>query len=120
MINFIQLNHNVEIWDTNIISNKIWENIYTLLEKNDDNVNDIIKYMHNISVQYNIDKTNIIKQFFNYIIRNKKEIITNELLNIIETIMHSVDSNIEHILNFFCYKIKTFFKNCKKINEKLI
>ena len=114
MINFIQLNHNVEIWDTNIISNKIWENIYTLLEKNDDNVNDIIKYMHNISVQYNIDKTNIIKQFFNYIIRNKKEIITNELLNIIETIMHSVDSNIEHILNFFCYKIKTFFKNCKK------
>ena len=105
MINFIQLNQNVKIWETNIISNTIWENIYCLLLDND-NSKEIIEYIHDISIQYNIDKKNIIKNFFNYIIRNKKELISSELLNIIENIMHTTDINIGHFLNYFIQNMK--------------
>jgi len=111
MINFIQLNQNVTIWETNIISNLIWEKIYELLCINKENNKDIIEYIHNISIQYNIDKKNIIKNFFNYIIRSKKEVITIELLTIIEEIMHTTDNNIGHILEYFIYNLKTNLKN---------
>jgi replication factor C subunit 3/5 len=111
MINFIQLNQNVTIWETNIISNLIWEKIYELLCINKENNKDIIEYIHNISIQYNIDKKNIIKNFFNYIIRSKKEVITIELLTIIEEIMHTTDNNIGHILEYFIYNVKTNLQN---------
>jgi len=106
MINFIQLNQNVTVWETNIISNAVWENIYQLLLDDTENVKHIIEYIHEISIQYNIDKKNIIKNYFNYVIRNKRENITREFLNIVENIMHNTDSNIEHILNYFVYSLK--------------
>jgi replication factor C subunit 3/5 len=110
MINFIQLNQNVTVWETNIISNLIWEKIYELMRINNNN-KEIIEYIHTISIQYNIDKKNIIKNFFNYIIRNKKQIITTELLNAIENIMHITDTNIGHILEYFINNMKLYLKN---------
>jgi DNA polymerase III delta prime subunit len=106
MINFIQLNQNVTVWETNIISNKIWETIYDLLSTKENNNGEIINYIHGISIQYNIDKKNIMKNFFNYIIRNKKSVITGELLTIIENIMHTTDTNIGHILEYFIHTMK--------------
>jgi replication factor C subunit 3/5 len=106
MINFIQLNQNVTIWETNIISNKIWEKIYDLLSSPNKNNGEIIDYIHSISIQYNIDKKNIMKNYFNYIIRNKKSGITIELLSIIENIMHTTDTNIGHILEYFIHTLK--------------
>lgn len=106
MINFIQLNQNVTVWETNIISNKIWETIYDLLSIKENNNGEIINYIHGISIQYNIDKKNIMKNFFNYIIRNKKSVITCGLLTIIENIMHTTDTNIGHILEYFIHTMK--------------
>ena len=106
MINFIQLNQNVTIWETNIISNKIWETIYDLISIKGKNNGEIINYIHGISIQYNIDKKNIMKNFFNYIIRNKKTVITRELLTIIENIMHTTDTNIGHLLEYFIHALK--------------
>lgn len=106
MINFIQLNQNVTIWETNIISNKIWETIYDLLSSPNNNNGEIINYIHDISIQYNIDKKNIMKNYFNYIIRNKKSVITRELLTIIENIMHTTDTNIGHLLEYFIHTMK--------------
>ena len=106
MINFIQLNQNVTIWETNIISNKIWETIYDLLSSPNNNNGEIINYIHGISIQYNIDKKNIMKNYFNYIIRNKKSVITRELLTIIENIMHTTDTNIGHLLEYFIHTMK--------------
>ena len=61
----------------------------------------ITEYIHSISIQYNIDKKNIMKQYFDYIIRNRQDLVTPEFLTITEVIMHSNDSNIQHILHYF-------------------
>jgi len=69
----------------------------------------VIEYINTLSVQYNIDKQNIIGKYFNYIIRTKKELVTHKLLCIVEGIMHANDSNPEHILQYFTYSLTQLF-----------
>jgi replication factor C subunit 3/5 len=109
MINFIQLNQNIDILDYNIIDDTIWEKIHDLLNSKTTSKNDIIKYIRNISIHYNNDIKNIMKNYFNYIIRNKKEFITTEFLNIVEVIMHFNNANMNHILNYFIVNLQNLY-----------
>jgi len=114
MINFIQLNQNISDWESNIITDEIWEKIHMLLFENKDSANGsliIFEYINNISIQYNVDKKTIIKNYFNYVIRNKKELVNSELLNIIEGAMHVTDSNIQHILQYFINQLCELYKS---------
>jgi replication factor C subunit 3/5 len=98
MINFIQLNQNITEWEENIITDAVWETIH---EKLTNKSPDMMQHVHEIGIQYNTDKKNIIKNFFNYVIRKKKHLITPSFLSFVEKIMHSNGTNIEHILNYF-------------------
>ena len=95
MINYLQLNQNVTVWENNIITNDIWENIFQLQKQSP---SDIAQYIHEISIQYNTDKKTVIKNYFNYIIRSKPECINVGFLKRVEQIMHAKDANMEHIL----------------------
>lgn len=99
MINFIQLNQNITEWESNIITDEIWETIHNKLKEGNSKI--LFQYLHDISEQHNIDKKNIMKNYFNYVIRNIKDVISPTFLNIIEAITHSNDSNINHILTYF-------------------
>jgi replication factor C subunit 3/5 len=105
MINYMQTNQDSFNKNFNIINDTVLENIYDNLTENIQTIMSLIK---NISIKYNIDNKNIIKYFVNYIIRNKKELITKELLNFIENIMHNQTCNNEHYLGYV-------FTNLKKI-----
>jgi len=111
MINFIQLNQNIVVWEANIINDEIWENISSILTKNETHT--MVDYLHTLSIQYNIDKKNIIKLYFNYLIRNRSHILTSELLEIIEIIIHSNDSNIENVILYFSHTLCDYFQNKK-------
>ena len=105
MINFMQTNQDAFNTDFHIINTDVLENIYNKLTEN---IQIIMEYIRNISIIYNIDNKNIIKYFVNYLIRNKQELITKELLNFIENIMHNQTCNNEHYLGYV-------FTNLKKI-----
>jgi DNA polymerase III gamma/tau subunit len=124
MINFLQSNQDViklyndETFENNsgnintkllnIIECKEWEIILSKI-KNNENIHHTEKYISLISSKYNIDKKNIIKDFINYIIRNKRVEITNEFLNVIENIMHSQNTSSNTLLiNYLVSKINTF------------
>ena len=66
------------------------------------------QYIQEISKNYNIDKKNIIKDYLNYIIRNKSEIITQEFLEFIENIMHYQDCKNAYYVNYSVSRISTF------------
>ena len=110
MINFIQLNQNVNNWETNIITNEVLEELHKLLNKNIDTTCHITQFIHNLSIQYNTDKKTIINKYFNYVIRYKSELITKQFLTIIENIMHSTEDNIEHIMNYFSYHLNNYYR----------
>jgi replication factor C subunit 3/5 len=98
MVNFIQSNQDIikyykdDSLDFNIIDNSVWE---TLIQKiiNKETIQNICEHVYNISIKYNIDKKNIIKDFLNYIIRNYPNKVNSQFLNFVENIVHSSNIN---------------------------
>ena len=119
MINFIQSNQNIfkttdpknvddNSMEFNIIDNEIWDNISNRLNQKN-SIEKISKYIFDISLKYNIDKKNLIKDYLNYIIRNNKIVITSNFLNFTENIMHSQDCNNQTYIYYSLSKLSTFF-----------
>jgi replication factor C subunit 3/5 len=114
MINFMQsnqdkfkLNHlNDDNLNFNIIDNNIWESLTNKLKK--DKLEDLNSYVNSVSIKYNIDKKNIIKDYLNYIIRNKTNIITPNFLNFVENLMHSQESNNQTFVNYSLSRLSSF------------
>ena len=96
MVNFIQSNQDLIKDNTdmcfNIIDDAVWLNLIHKISTKE-KINDVAAYVYDISTRYNVDKKNIIKDFINYIIRNRTDIVTREFLNFVENIMHSKNSN---------------------------
>ena len=107
MINFMQSNQNVIDTEFNIIDNDVWENLYLKFEKRE-KLEKLEQHIQEISKSYNIDKKNIIKDYLNYIIRNKPEIITHTFLEFMENIMHSQDCKNGYYINYAISRISVF------------
>ena len=106
IINFIQLNQNIDTIQNNIINVKILNDLYELI-RSQENVNKIFAYIHNISIQYNNDKKNIILSFFEFLIRTNK-VLDHEILYCMESIIHTQDVNNNYLLKYFIIKMKQF------------
>jgi replication factor C subunit 3/5 len=108
MINFMQTNQNIKENEFNIIEDSVWEELYLHIQSLHSNIkidakkhtNTLTNKIYNISLTYNIDKKNIIKDFLNYIIRNKEENITSEFLDFIENMVHFQDCKNNHYVNY--------------------
>jgi len=113
MINFIQLNQNLQEsdWKTNVMNNKLLETLHgqLLKPKTETSTIELIKFMHKISIQYNVDKKHIIQSYFNFIIRNHKDLITLELLSFMEEIVHNPDASLDTLLHYFYLKLNEFY-----------
>jgi DNA polymerase III delta prime subunit len=106
MINFIQLNQNVIVQQSNIIDNNIWKRLYEMFQvaqKSDLSTkvyfNEIKKFIHMLSIHYNIDKKQIIKDYYNYLILNHP--ITPEIIDKMEIVIHNYDCKIDVLVNYF-------------------
>jgi replication factor C subunit 3/5 len=116
MINFMQSNQDVNPDDFNIIDDVVWNNLYILVRSNTKQ-DIIVNNINNMSTKYNIDKKNIIKDFLNYIIRNKTgepELLEKmpEYLNFIENIIHFEDCKNSYYVNYSISRLYSL------INEK--
>lgn len=115
MINFIQLNQNLQLndWEDNIITDDVFKDIHEFMKKGD-NINDsitrdtnIIRYIHNTSAQYNIDKRTLLLKYFNWILRNCKSIVNEDFLDKLQNIIQNTnDVPIDVIISYIsCYII---------------
>jgi len=108
MINYMQANQHL-IHNCNVITNAVWENI-TKLFKSRVKSSIIIDKLNEISLYYNIERRNIIKNYLNYIIRHHPQYITPTFLNFIENVVHIQDCKAEYLLQYFVLKITTLIK----------
>jgi DNA polymerase III delta prime subunit len=107
MINFMQSNQHIKDDDFNIIDETVWLALYTMIKDNSVPRANIIGFINTTSSRYNIDKKNIIKDFLNYIIRNKAHQISTPFLNFVENIMHFEDCKNSHYVNYSLSKLST-------------
>ena len=113
MINFMHSNQDIfKIKSENdsnmyIIDDDIWENLIEKITKRE-KLETTCAYVHSISIKYNIDKKNIIKDFLNYIIRNKSKNLTPEFLNFVENLMHSQNLNNNNHIYYSLSRLSSF------------
>ena len=105
MINFIQLNQNVMVQQNNIIDDTVWTKLYELFgEKNNERESQKIKikkFINNLSIQYNIDKKQVIKDYYNFLILNHGEMVKPDMVDKMEIVIHNYDCNIDVLVNYF-------------------
>jgi replication factor C subunit 3/5 len=108
MINFIQTNQNLSNVKINIINNDIYKELLNIIIYNneDDYLNNCLNYIHTISITYNTDKKNIIKNFLNYIIRNKHDMVNSRFLSSMENILHYPDCKNSYYISYISAKIR--------------
>ena len=112
MINFLQSNQEFKTTENmkiKIISDSIWMTLSEKIKKNHNKKqNNVISYINEISVKYNIEQKHMIKNYFNYMIDNMDEIVNEKFLNFVENIIHTPQVKNETYINYFVYQMSTF------------
>jgi len=104
MINFIQSNQNLENESLNIIDNDVWDELLTKILQSE-KIENVNNFIHSISINYNIDKKNIIKDFLNYIIKTNTNNVSSKFLDFVENLMHSQNQNNNTHINYLISKL---------------
>jgi len=175
MINFIQLNQNVIVQQSNIIDNNIWKRLFDMFQEACDRQEacdhkacdhkacdhkacdhkacdrqeacdhkacdrkacdrqeacdrqacdreacdgrqafkerskKIKHFIHMLSIHYNIDKKQIIKDYYNYLIMNWPELVVPEIIDRMEIVIHNYDCKVDVLINYFIMDTMTFTK----------
>jgi replication factor C subunit 3/5 len=108
MINFIQTNQDIikQNLELHIIDDSIWE---TLIEKlKSEKISVVMNYINSISIKYNNEKKNIIKNLLNYIIRNHPKYLSKDFLIFVENLMHSQIQNNNIYINYSLSRLGVF------------
>ena len=113
MINFMQSNQDIvklqsdENYVFNIIDSEVWKSLIEKIKKRE-KIEKLNAFIYDISIKYNIDKKNIIKDFLNYIIRNHTTFINNKFLSFVENVMHSQIQNSNVYVNYSLSQLSSF------------
>ena len=109
MINYMQTNQNIIDSELNVIDSSIWEELYSNISNSNIPLQSLIDFIDNVSIKYNIDKKNIMKDFFNYIIRSKEVTNNPNFFNFVENCMHIEDCNTRYLTNYSLIKMRELF-----------
>ena len=104
MINFMQSNQNMKAHEFNIIDDSVWDELYKKITLKTD-IEVLVKIINSISLKYNIDTKNIIKDFLNYIIRNYENKTHSQFFDFIENIMHFENCKNKYYVNYSLIKL---------------
>ena len=108
MINFLQSNHHHSQSFCKMITNAFWDDIIVRISNDDEK--DIYKYLDESCKKYNIDMSNLIKNFIDYLIKNKDAFLTEKFLSFFTFIIHNITIKTEYIIYFFIYKFRELNK----------
>jgi len=110
MVNFMQLNQNLEKkdWKNKMLNNVVLNTIHELIFTSNKDCDQVTEYIHNLSIQYNIDKKTILLDYFNMIICSKKIDITLDFIGSVEQLVHNNQLKSFDMLKYFYYNMKQF------------
>jgi len=99
MVNFIQVNQGISDWDIQTINDGVYDKLHELLFHDEDDES-ISKYLSVVSSQYNIDKQNILTNYYNYSIYKKGRLFDTQVLHNIGQLLHNNITDMNHHLRF--------------------
>ncbi len=105
MINYMQTNQN-NIKNYKIINKNVWENIYKTIINPNNSINKLYKYIIELSKEYNTEPISLMISLLMYIIYNRTELISKDLLRYYENIIHDKNNNMIYVIKslILCYR----------------
>ena len=114
MINYMQTNQDIAHQGHHVIlTDSTWDDITRDLKKGNDKnetVNRVCDKINGISRQCNSDRKNMMKSYINYLIRRHPALITSELMNKVENVMHAAECNTDHMLRYIVVNFAKLFE----------
>jgi len=98
MINFMQANQNITEASFRILSDDALEELHMCMLKL--SADKAVALLQQMSSFFRVDKNTIIKCYVNYVIRSKTNIVTRDLLDVVEKIMHFQDCRKSYYIMF--------------------
>jgi replication factor C subunit 3/5 len=106
MINYLQSNQ-YTLHKKKIIDNDVWSHLTSLIQ--DTRYKQSVAQIQKISVDFNIEVKNIIKDYLNYIIHNRPEYLTALFLKFTEFIMHLPEPIVDHVIHYSVLRLHVLF-----------
>lgn len=106
MVNFMQTNQ--DNTNLHIIDSTFWEELFHRMRETNTTNEELVSFLQKTSKKYNMHQKNIIKDFLNYIIRNKSEFVSSSFLSFVENIMHYQECKTSLYTNYAISRIRTF------------
>mgnify|MGYP001324008635 CR=1 FL=1 len=97
MINYIQSNQNI-LSDYKIINYETWDNLTHIMGTM--RLEEVNKFINNISNTYGIEKKSLLKEYFNYMIYDTGIFINSKVLYKLENLIHNTDLSTEYYTNY--------------------
>lgn len=108
MINYIQLNESIINNSESVYMNpNILEKIHNFITCGENNVNDFVIFIREVSIMYNIDERSVIQKFINHLIICYPEISDTSFIQSIEIILHRHDIPIRIHMMYLFYLINS-------------
>ena len=107
MINYMQSNQDLSE-STRVIDESVWNQLTDYIL--DKRTEDTYALLDSISSEYNIDTRSIIKDYLNYIIRNRSAFVTQDFLKFAEFVMHQGDTKIAHLRSYTVISLQELFE----------
>lgn len=110
MINYMQTNQDAQSGHLTIATETNWDEITADLKKGTSiaHVQTVCEKLKSMSHRCNLDRKHMIKIYANHIMRREPDLITPELLNKLENVMHANECNVDHIMQY----IVSHFAKC--------
>ena len=101
MINYIQLHHQYNIQDYKLVNDTLWENMRQQFSEKDSTA--LKRCIHELSIEYNVNKKNILLSYFYYLFRNHHETIQAKQYSLIEHLSHENEISTDNYIDYLCY-----------------
>lgn len=98
MINFMQSNQD-NINNIKVINSTMWIDLYNKIICKT-SIDELNEFIQQISMAYNIDKKNIMNNFFLFLIRNNDDILNPNFLNFLENVIHTEECKSKYYVNY--------------------
>jgi hypothetical protein len=106
----MQTNQDVHHANFAIATGANWDEITADLKKGTSaNLQAVCDKLKHMSHRCNLDRKHMIKIYANHIIRQHPELVTQDLLNKVENVMHANDCNIDHIMQYIVHNFARCF-----------
>ena len=108
MINFLQSNHHHSQSFCKMVTKKFWEELIERFKTQ--TTKEIYDYLDESSQEYNMELSNLIQHFIEYIIKKRTDSLNEPLLSLFTFIIHNITTKTEYLAYFFLDKFRELNK----------